>query len=182
MYLLRNKKCAIYIYTHIHIHTHTHIHAHPHTHTRTYTYARTHTHTRTYTHTHTHTQTTEDKAVKTHIRLYSVIKRILHIALIKSIKTSLARPWICGRHLISKNAAPRKQATAHRCQFSRFASSFQNSLRICPWEKIVQVASRVRDAGKGQGGHRKHKRLDLLFKLAAVLVPKPSGATKNEVC
>jgi len=42
----------------------------------------------------------------------------------------------------------------------------------------VQAASRVRDAGKGEAGHRKHKRLDLRFKLAAVLVPKPSGATK----
>jgi len=44
----------------------------------------------------------------------------------------------------------------------------------------VQAASRVRDAGKGEAGHRKHKRPDLGFKLAAVLVPKPSGATKTK--
>jgi hypothetical protein len=39
----------------------------------------------------------------------------------------------------------------------------------------VQTASRVRDAGKGEAGHRKHKRPELGLKLAAVLVPKPTG-------
>jgi hypothetical protein len=40
----------------------------------------------------------------------------------------------------------------------------------------VQAASRIRDTGKGEAGHRKHKRPDLGVKLAAVLVPKLSGA------
>jgi hypothetical protein len=33
------------------------------------------------------------------------------------------------------------------------------------------------DALKGEAGHRKHKTPDLGVKLAAVLVPRPSGAT-----
>jgi hypothetical protein len=41
----------------------------------------------------------------------------------------------------------------------------------------VQAASRFLDGGKGEAGHRKHKRPDLGVKLAAVLVHKPSGAT-----
>lgn len=44
----------------------------------------------------------------------------------------------------------------------------------------MQAASRVRDAGKDEAGHRKHKRPDFGVNLAAILVSKPSGASTTK--
>jgi hypothetical protein len=91
-------------------------------------------------------------------------------------ESSEFRLGIRGRYPSNEIAAPAKQGSPHHWQFSkvhtgsRFTHSFQNSLRIRLYNKIMQAKTEiiqnhnnenVHNIGQGEARQRKYKRLKL---------------------